>query len=128
MLSNRWFILSVIFLARISMGYQFQSIGSVSPSLIKEFAIEYAAIGTLIGLTSLPGLFLSLPSGFLGNRFGPGFGLARRQKSRINDYDKKDLTLLHGVPVSIKDVTLTAGIRTAFGSKLYEILFPTRMP
>jgi len=67
---NRWFILSVIFLARISMGYQFQSIGSVSPSLIKEFAIEYAAIGTLIGLSSLPGLFLSLPSGFLGNRFG----------------------------------------------------------
>lgn len=52
------------------MGYQFQSIGSVSPSLIKEFAIEYAAIGTLIGLQSLPGLFLSLPSGILGNRFG----------------------------------------------------------
>ncbi len=70
MLSSRWFILSVLFLARISMGYQFQSIGSVSPSLIKEFAIEYAAIGTLIGLQSLPGLFLSLPSGILGNRFG----------------------------------------------------------
>ncbi len=70
MLSNRWFILSVLFTARLSMGYQFQSIGSVSPSLIKEFAIEYAAIGTLIGLQSLPGLFLSLPSGFLGNRFG----------------------------------------------------------
>lgn len=52
------------------MGYQFQSIGSVSPSLIKEFAIEYAAIGTLIGLQSLPGLFLSLPSGILGNRYG----------------------------------------------------------
>lgn len=52
------------------MGYQFQSIGSVSPSLIKEFAIEYAAIGTLIGLQSLPGLFLSLPSGILGNRWG----------------------------------------------------------
>ena len=46
-LSNRWFILSVIFLARISMGYQFRSIGSVSPSLIKEFAIEYAAIGII---------------------------------------------------------------------------------
>lgn len=70
MLSNRWFILSVLFLARISMGYQFQSIGSVSPSLIKEFASEYAAIGTLIGLQSLPGLLLSLPSGILGNRFG----------------------------------------------------------
>jgi MFS family permease len=38
--------------------------------LVKEFGIEYAAIGTLIGLQSLPGLFLSLPSGILGNRFG----------------------------------------------------------
>jgi len=88
-LIHRWFILSVIFLSRISMGYQSQSIGSVYPSLIKEFAIEYAAIGTVIGLTSLPGLFLPLPSGFLGNRFGPGFGPVRRQKSRINDYERR---------------------------------------
>ena len=63
MLSNRWLILAVLFLARTSMGYQFQSIASVSPSLIAEFAIEYAAIGSLIGLQSLPGSFLSLPSG-----------------------------------------------------------------
>src|SRR5262245_49049678 len=27
---------------------------------------------------------------------------------------------LHGVPVAIKDVTLTAGIRTTFGSRVYE--------
>ncbi len=70
MLSNRWLILAVLFLARTSMGYQFQSIASVSPSLIAEFAIEYAAIGSLIGLQSLPGIFLSLPSGILGKRFG----------------------------------------------------------
>ncbi len=31
---------------------------------------------------------------------------------------------LHGVPVSIKDVTLTAGIRTTFGSKLFENFVP----
>jgi len=31
---------------------------------------------------------------------------------------KEDLALLHGVPVSIRDVTLTAGIQTTFGSKL----------
>jgi len=60
--SNRWFILSILFLARISMGYQFQSIGSVSPSLMEEFAIEYAAVGTLIGLQSLPGLFSLCPA------------------------------------------------------------------
>ncbi|NVO16363.1 MAG: amidase [Rhodoplanes sp.] len=31
---------------------------------------------------------------------------------------------LHGVPVGIKDVTPTAGIRTTFGSKLYETNIP----
>ncbi|MEM9158251.1 MAG: amidase [Verrucomicrobiota bacterium] len=33
---------------------------------------------------------------------------------------------LHGVPVAIKDVTPTAGIRTTYGSKLYENHIPSR--
>lgn len=32
---------------------------------------------------------------------------------------------LHGIPVSIKDLTLTAGIRTTFGSKIFEHHVPT---
>lgn len=32
----------------------------------------------------------------------------------------RELGALHGVPVSIKDLTLTAGIRTTFGSKVFE--------
>ena len=31
-----------------------------------------------------------------------------------------ELGPLHGVPVSVKDLTLTAGIRTTFGSKIFE--------
>ncbi len=31
---------------------------------------------------------------------------------------------LHGVPVSIKDLTITAGIRTTWGSKIYEHFVP----
>lgn len=31
---------------------------------------------------------------------------------------------LHGVPVSVKDLTLTAGIRTTFGSKIFEHYIP----
>jgi amidase len=33
--------------------------------------------------------------------------------------------LLHGIPVSIKDVTVTKGIRTTFGSRLYENHIPS---
>jgi Asp-tRNA(Asn)/Glu-tRNA(Gln) amidotransferase A subunit family amidase len=43
--------------------------------------------------------------------------LARRAEAEIMR-NKSKMGMLHGVPVSIKDVTLTAGIRTTFGSKL----------
>ena len=52
------------------MGFQFQSIASVSPFLIDEFAIDYAMLGTLIGLYNLPGVVFALPGGMLGKRFG----------------------------------------------------------
>ncbi len=70
MASNRWRILAVLFLARTAMGFQFQSIASISPYLIDELAIDYAMLGTLIGLYKLPGIVFALPGGMLGKRFG----------------------------------------------------------
>lgn len=67
---NRWFMLLVLFLVRVSMGFQFQSVASVAPSLVDAFGIDYARIGTLIGLYMLPGVALALPGGLLGVRFG----------------------------------------------------------
>jgi len=67
---SRWTVLCVIFIARTSMGYQFQSIGSVGPVLIEYLLIDFAMLGTLIGLYKFPGLFLAYPSGLLGRRFG----------------------------------------------------------
>jgi predicted MFS family arabinose efflux permease len=77
---NRWLILFVLFLARTAMGFQFQSVASVSPLLVDELAIDFALLGALIGAWMLPGVIVAIPSGILGQRFGDKrvvlFGLA----------------------------------------------------
>ncbi len=67
---NRWLVLGVLAFARIAMGFQFQAVASVAPFLVEEFRIDYASVGTLIGLYLLPGIVLALPGGYLGRRFG----------------------------------------------------------
>jgi predicted MFS family arabinose efflux permease len=70
MLASSWFILAVLFAARFALGYQFQSAGSVAPFLIRDLGISYTQVGLLVGGFILPGIAISLPSGFLGRRFG----------------------------------------------------------
>ncbi len=69
-MNSRWMVLGVLAFARIAMGFQFQAVASVAPFLVEEFSIDYAAVGTLIGLYLLPGIVLALPGGWLGRRFG----------------------------------------------------------
>ena len=49
---------------------QFQSAGSAAPFLVRDFGIDYAQVGLLVGVFILPGIVISLPSGFLGRQFG----------------------------------------------------------
>src|SRR5215813_11834539 len=70
MLSSRWTMLLVLFLARTAMGFQFQSVASVSPLLVRDLAMDLALLGTLIGAWMLPGAVIAIPSGVLGGRFG----------------------------------------------------------
>jgi MFS family permease len=63
-------MLAVVFVARLSLGYQFQSIGSVTPLIVRDLGLSYAQVGWLIGLYSLPGVLLAFPAGLLGRRFG----------------------------------------------------------
>ena len=67
---GRWTALAVLTVARTAMGFQFQSVGAVSPLLIDQLHISNVDLGWLVGLFSLPGIFFSLPGGLFGTRFG----------------------------------------------------------
>ena len=69
-MQRRWIILLVLFLARTSMGFQFQSIASTAPRLMQALNLNYAEVGTLIGAYFLAGVVISLPGGLLLQRVG----------------------------------------------------------
>jgi cyanate permease len=68
--NHRWLMLLVLFVARTAMAYQFQTIASGAPLFVGALGVDYAVIGTLIGLYMLPGVFLAFAGGLLGQRFG----------------------------------------------------------
>ena len=76
---TRWFILALLFFCRIGLGFQFQTLGSVSGELTEQLGLNYTEIGSLIGLFMVPGMILALPAGFAGrfmsDRFFIGLGL-----------------------------------------------------
>jgi MFS family permease len=69
-LRNRWGILAVLFVVRLTMAFQFQSVAAVAPLLGREFGVGLADIGILIGLYFTPGIALALPGGAIGQKFG----------------------------------------------------------
>lgn len=62
----RWRILALLFLARVGLGVQFQTVASVGDDLVIAFGLDYVGIGFLIGLFMAPGLFLAMPAGYWG--------------------------------------------------------------
>src|SRR5690349_1669138 len=70
MIERRWWILAVLFVARVALGFQFQNVGSLAPFLVRDLGLDYAQIGILVGAFILPGVAISLPSGLLSRSLG----------------------------------------------------------
>jgi predicted MFS family arabinose efflux permease len=75
-----WIILAALALARIAFGYQFQTVATLGTELVQRYDLSYTQLGSLIGAYMLLGVFVALPLGLLGRRFGDrvvlGTGLA----------------------------------------------------
>ena len=69
-MDDRWRALAVLTAARTSLGFQFQSIASLSTDLIPGLGLSFATLGVLIGLYFLPGIVVALPVGALSRRLG----------------------------------------------------------
>jgi predicted MFS family arabinose efflux permease len=67
---RRWLILAVLFVARTTMGFQYQTVASTAPSLLRDLHVGFAELGTLIGLYHICGVVLSLPGGLIIRRLG----------------------------------------------------------
>jgi len=65
----RWVILTIVYLSILAFTFAFQSIPPILPLIISELRLTYAQSGLLMSLFALPGLFISLPGGFLSDRY-----------------------------------------------------------
>jgi len=71
-LASRWSLLSLIFFARIGVGFQFIAVAALMSQLQNQLQLGYGEIGLLLGSFMFTAIFLSLPNGviaaFLGDR------------------------------------------------------------
>ena len=65
-----WLGLGVLYLGLMSMGAMFHLIPPILPRVIDDLGLSHGQAGMLMALFALPGIFLSLGSGWLVDRFG----------------------------------------------------------
>ena len=69
-MKQRWNVLFLLFIVRMGMAFQFQSVASLSPALMDQYKVGLGDVGLLISLYLAPGLLFALPGGGIGRRFG----------------------------------------------------------
>ena len=115
-IQNRWLMLAVLFLARTAMALQFQTVASTGPFLIDALAIDFAALGALIGLYMLPGIVIALPGGMLGQRFGA------KRVVLVGPRADGDRRRAHGAELSRSRWRRRAGVISGTGAVLLTVL------
>jgi MFS family permease len=75
-MQRRWLVLAILFLARMSLAYQFQTIAAITPVLRTELVgFDLGDAGLLIGLYLLPGMVLPLAGGAISHVAGDRFAV-----------------------------------------------------
>lgn len=59
----RWKVMCLLFVSRVALGFQFQVVGSVTPTLVEQLQLDYRQAGILVGLFLFAGIFISFPAG-----------------------------------------------------------------
>ena len=71
-LASRWTLLTLIFFARIGVGFQFIAVAALMSQLQNDLQLGYGEIGLLLGSFMIAAIFLSIPNSivatFLGDR------------------------------------------------------------
>ena len=116
---RRWIILAVLFAARATTGFQFQSVGSAANLLMRDLGIDYSQVGMLLGAYLLPGVVVAFPAGLLGQRLDERkLGLAGLA-----------LMVISGIALSVSDGFVVALVARTIGGvgATIVILVATKM-
>jgi MFS family permease len=68
---SRWWILFLVHLSVLAFALNLQMIPPLVPSLVTKISLSHTQVGVLMGLFTLPGIFLAIPGGRLSDAIGP---------------------------------------------------------
>jgi len=68
--ASRWWILGLIHFSVLAFAVTLQMIPPILGTLVNDLGMTHTQVGALMGLFTLPGIFLALPGGYLSDIFG----------------------------------------------------------
>jgi MFS family permease len=68
---SRWWILFLVHLSVLAFALNLQMVPPMVPSLVSEIGLTHTQVGVLMGLFTLPGIFLAIPGGRVSDVIGP---------------------------------------------------------